>query len=96
MKLIESPINEVHVSQLFKTSIDNLTKMEAITEKPTLYYCKNILFSLCELETEELNKIFQGQWYLQTLTYAKCDSKISKWNKYSISSPENGINISNL
>jgi len=43
MKVTTNKINEIHISHLLKTSIENLTKMEAITSEPKLFWCKGIL-----------------------------------------------------
>jgi len=80
MKVTSNIIQEVNISHLHKTNIENLTQMEAITENPKLYWCKGVLFSVYEFTSEEIvTKLIKGIWYLDTFTYAICPEK----NQYS-------------
>ena len=54
MKVSINPINEVKITHLFKTTKDNLTKCQAVTETPKLYWCNGILFSFYEFSEEKL------------------------------------------
>ena len=65
MKVTINTINEISISHVLKTDIDNLTKIEATSESPKLYWCKGILFSIWEFSSEELTvKQTQGIWYM--------------------------------
>ena len=80
MKVTLNIITEIHISHLHKTSIENLTQMEAITENPKLDWCKGVLFSVYEFSSEGIvTKQINGIWHLDSFTYAKCQEK----NQYS-------------
>ena len=88
MKLTSNTINKIHVFHLFKTTVETLTKIEAILPHPNpLYWINGILFNLEELESEELiTKKIHGIWYIDQLTYAFCKEHItvSRWNRYAV------------
>ena len=87
MKLNTNLIKEVSIFHLQKTSVENLTKMEAITERPILYWNQGYLFSLIESQNETLqSKIIEGSWFIDSLTIAECTVRVdqAKWNGYSV------------
>jgi len=69
-----------------ETDIDNLTKSEAISQEPTLFWCKGILFCVYQFENEELTiQKTKGIWYLNSLTYCKSEKiSQSKFNGFSV------------
>ena len=80
MKVTSNIIQEINISHLHKTNIENLTQMEAIVENPKLYWCKGVLFSVYEFTSEVIvQKQIEGIWYLDSFTYAKCQER----NQYS-------------
>ena len=88
MKLNTNLIKEVSIFHLQKTSVENLTKMEAISERPILYWNQGYLFSLIESQSETLqSKIIEGSWFIDSLTFAECPKRIDQsfWNgNYSV------------
>ena len=88
MKLTSNTINKIHVFHLFKTTVETLTKIEAVLPHPNpLYWINGILFNLEEIESEELIiKKIHGIWYIDSLTYAFCKEHIteSSWNGYAV------------
>ena len=80
MKVTSNIIQEINISHLHKTNIENLTQMEAIVENPKLYWCKGVLFSVYEFTSEVIvQKQIEGIWYLDSFTYAICQKR----NEYS-------------
>ena len=86
MKITYNPINEVRITHLFKTSVENLTKLEAISETPRLFWCNGILFNFTNYESDELTaKQTEGILYINAFHYAESEPiQISKWNGYSL------------
>ena len=87
MKVTINTINEISISHLLKTDINNLTKIEATTESPKLYWCKGILFSIWEFSSEEIIvKQIGGIWYIDSFIYSECKQKISqsKYNGFTV------------
>jgi len=87
LKVILNSIKEVHISHLLKTSIENLTKIEAITQEPKLFWCKGILFIPFEYNVDELEiQKTKGVYYLDKFYYAECKERIdqSRYNGFSV------------
>lgn len=86
MKVAINNITEIHISHCHKTSIENLTKSEAVTQQPILFWCKGYLYSLSGFENDELTvKKTKGIWYIDSLTYSKSEKiQQSKWNGFSV------------
>ena len=86
MKVITNQINEIHISHFQKTSLENLTKSETITQQPILFWCKGYVFSLSCFESEELTvKKTKGTWYIDSLVYSKSEKiNQSKFNGFSV------------
>ena len=86
MKIIANQLKEVNINHLTKTSIENLTKLAVIDERPKLLWCNNVLFNFEEEVSEELViKATQGIWNIQTLVYAECKQKFSELKHCGIS-----------
>ena len=87
MKVTLNPIKEIKITHLHRTTVKNLTKLEAITESPKLFWCNKILFNYYEFGGEKLNiELAKGIFYLDSFTYAICEEKIdvAKWNGYAV------------
>ncbi len=86
MKVITNQINEIHITHLQKTTIANLTKMEAVTQEPKLYWCNGYIFTAIQYDTNEsFIQITKGNWYIESLTYCKSPKiQQSKYNGFSI------------
>lgn len=87
IKVTITPIKEIKITHLFKTSVENLTKLEAISESPRLYWCNGILFNFINYESDEVTaKQLDGILHINAFHYAICDQRpdISKWNGYSL------------
>lgn len=88
MKLTSNTINKINIFHLFKTDVETLTKIEVLSPNPIpLYWINGILFSIEELESEELiTKKIHGVWYIDSLTYAFSKEHItdSSWNGYTV------------
>ena len=46
MKVTFETIKEIRVLNKHKTTVENLTKFEAISNQPSLFWCNGVLFSL--------------------------------------------------
>jgi len=67
--------------------METLTKSQAITNTPKLYWYNGILFSITEFGGEKIQiEQTKGIWYIDTFDYAECPDKIeiAKWNGYAI------------
>ena len=87
MKVTLNPITEIKISHLHRTTVENITKIEAISEIPKLQWCNGILFSLYEFGVDELDiECTKGIFHIDTFRYAVCEKKIeiSKWNGYAV------------
>ncbi|MBC8501915.1 MAG: hypothetical protein H8D35_02170 [Nitrosopumilus sp.] len=87
MKITLGIIKEIQITHLMKTSIENLTKLEAITQDPKLFWNSGILFSISEYDTDESSiRDRNGVWIIESLHYAFCDELIteSSWNGYKV------------
>lgn len=86
MKVSLLEITEIKISHLFKTSVEELTKMEAISSDPQLFWCNGILFSATENNTDSVSKkIFDGLFLIDSFSYALSEKiTVSKWNGYSV------------
>lgn len=86
MKLTTNTINEIHISHCQKTTIENLTKYEAVTQQPILSWCRGYLYSIGEFENEELTiKKTKAIWYIDSLIYCKSEKiNQSKYNGFSV------------
>ncbi len=88
MKVISNIIKEIHISHLFKTNLDNLTHIEATSERPQLAWINGIIFITTEFDSEkltiELTK--EGILYLDTFNYSECKEKPDqlKWNGFKV------------
>lgn len=85
MKVILNPIKEIYITNIVKSDIHRLTKQQAIRDKP-LAWCSGILFSVDEIENDELvKKQSEGILYLESFAYTESEKiEVSKWNGYSI------------
>ena len=86
LKVTLNPIKEIIVFNIHNTTVENLTKNEAISPVPILHWCNGILFSVAAVSNDQ---IFLSQKdgieYLDTVTYAYSDYITeSKWNGYTI------------
>jgi len=82
-----NPILETKISTIHKTTVENLTKQEAIAEKPCLYWCNGILFNISYHGNDELiSELIKGIWYLDNFSYTVCEERIeiAKWNGYAV------------
>lgn len=84
MKLTLNPITEIKITDLVKTTIENLTKNSAINSQPLLWV-DGVLFFVLEYDNEELRlEASKGTLYLDTVMYAESPkiehSKINGWN----------------
>jgi len=87
MKLVEIPLKEVRIRDLRKTTIEELTKTQAIEQTPHLFWCNGFLYFVSEYAEEEFAyKQMDGILYLYEFVYAECPEKItqSKWNGYCV------------
>ena len=87
MKVTLNPIAEIKITHVHKTTVEQLTKIEAVTDSPKLYWCNGLLFSCYEFGTDKLQcALSNGIWFIETFSYAVCEKKIevSKWNGYAI------------
>ena len=66
MKLITNPVYAVEIISSGKTTLNNLTKMEANKEFPELFYCDGIIFSF-EYAEERFD---QGTLFLDSFYFA--------------------------
>ena len=78
-------IIEVHIFNLHKTTVENLTKMASLSQpNPTpLLWIKGYLFDVEETESEELTtQKIKGIWYIDSFTYAITKEQLtqSKWD----------------
>ena len=61
--------------------------MEAISERPQLFWIKGVLFTICEFDSEKLTiELTKGIFYLDTLNYSICKEKPEQLK-------HNGLNI---
>ena len=86
MKVSINPIKEIVVCNTHKTSVENITKNEAISPTPVLLWCNGILFNLTQQNSDQVFiKQTEGIEYYDTVTYALSDKITeSKWNGYTI------------
>ena len=75
MKIIKNIITECSINQIVKLDVSRLTKISALNQE-TLFWVKGILFSLIELDSEEIIKYqTQGKLFFDTLSLADCKKK---------------------
>ncbi len=86
MKITLDTIKEIIVFNIHKTTIQNITKDEAISENPVLLWCNEILFNIAMTSNEQVFlKQTEGIEYIDTLTYAFSEKiEQSRWNGYAI------------
>jgi len=88
LKIISNIIKEIHISHLFKTTLDNLTHMEATSERPQLVWINGIVFTSAEFDNEKLTIELakEGILYLDAFSYAECKEKPDqlKWNGFNV------------
>ena len=78
---------EIIITSVMKTSVENLTKIEAISSEPKLSWCNGILFNVYGFSNKEIElKELEGIHYFSQLHYAECKEKIdvSKWSGYAV------------
>jgi len=86
LKVTLNSIKEVIIFHHNKTTVQNITKSEAIDDQPILFWCNGVLFNITIPNTDEsFIKQTEGIEYIDTLTWAFSD-KIDKstWNGYSV------------
>ena len=86
MKLTLNTIKEIVVLSIHKTTVENITKSEAISDCPVLYWCNGVLFNISQSQSDQVFiKQTEGTEYLDTVTFAISDKITeSKWNGYTI------------
>jgi len=87
LKVVSNIIKEIHISHLFKTEINNLTHMEAISERPQLFWINGIIFITTKFASEKLTiELTKGIFYLDTFNYSECKEKPDqlKWNGFKV------------
>ena len=86
MKVTLNTIKEIIVLNTHKTSVENLTKSEAISDQPNLMWCNGILFNISYTVNEQtFIKQTQGIEYLENVIWAYSDNiQKSIWNGYSV------------
>ena len=87
MKITHIPTSEIIINDIFKTSKDNLTKIQAISNEPKLSWCNGLLFVLYGFSDKYFSlKQSQGIVHYSEITYAECEDKVdsSSWNGYSV------------
>jgi hypothetical protein len=86
LKVTLDTIKEIVVFNLHKTTVQDLTKDEAISDTPVLLWSNGILFNVAVATNDQIFlKQTQGIEYLDTVTYAFSDKITeSKWNGYTI------------
>ncbi|WP_299290528.1 hypothetical protein [Nitrosopumilus sp.] len=79
-------IKKIVITNFLKTSVDELTKMEAVTPDPSLYWCNGFLFTTTSLINDyTIKKQHEGIMLLDIFYYALSEKiSESKWNGYSI------------
>ena len=67
---------EIIITTVLKTSVENLTKMEAISPDPKLSWCNGILFNVYGFNNKDFElKELEGIHYLSGLHYAECKER---------------------
>ena len=86
MKITFNTIKEIIIFNIHKTTIQNITKNEAISETPVLLWCNDILFNVTQITSDQLFlKQTQGVECLDTVTYTFTEKiEQSRWNGYTI------------
>lgn len=86
MKVTLGNIKEVVITKISKTTVENLTKYEATTNSPRIYWCNGILFNHYDFDNESsFQEITKGMYYIDTIFYAESDKvSSSKWNGYDV------------
>ena len=86
MKVVFDTIKEIRILNKHKTTVENLTKFEAISSQPSLFWCNGVLFSLAVNPSEfRAVKQFEGIEIIDELTYAFSEKiERSSWNGYAI------------
>ena len=86
LKITLDTIKEIVVFTTYKTTVDEITKIEAIDSNPKLFWCNGLLFNYSRSDNAETTKqLLSGIFYIDTFTYAISD-KIdqSAWNCYKV------------
>lgn len=86
MKVSFNTINEVIVFHVHKTTVENLTKYEAISQTPIILWCNGILFNVQTVSNDQIFlKQSEGIEYIDTLTWCNSE-KLDKstWNGYAV------------
>ena len=86
MKITFNTIKEIIIFNIHKTTIQNITKNEAISETPVLLWCNDILFNMTQTTSDQLFlKQIEGIEYIDTITYVNSEKiEQSRWNGYTI------------
>mgnify|MGYP005661009987 CR=1 FL=1 len=86
MKITLNSIKEISVFNIHRTTVENITKAEAISDSPVLLWCNGVLFNISAVTNDQIFiKQTQGVEYLDTVTYTYSDKiSESKWNGYTI------------
>ncbi len=89
MKITYNIPKEVRISNIFKTSLENLTKMASVLEIRELNWCNGILFysKVLTADDESIKSLTKdGILYIENLNYSECEDNISqaKWNGNSL------------
>ncbi|MBT6468100.1 MAG: hypothetical protein HOK63_00390 [Thaumarchaeota archaeon] len=86
MKITFNTIKEIIIFNIHKTTMQNITKNEAISETPVLLWCNDILFNVTQITSDQLFlKQVNGIEYIDTITYVNSEKiEQSRWNGYTI------------
>ncbi len=86
MKVLLNTIKEIVIFSTHKTTVEEITKIEAIDSDPKLFWCNGILFNYARADNEEtIKQLIDGIFYIDTFTYTiseKIDQ--SAWNCYKV------------
>ncbi len=70
MKVLLNTIKEIVIFSTHKTTVEEITKIEAIDSDPKLFWCNGILFNYARADNEEtIKQLIDGIFYIDTLTY---------------------------
>lgn len=87
-------LNEIIITSIQKTDLENLVKKEAITSEPKLMWANQILFCCYEFSSEKIQaKRLEGLLFLDEVVYADCSEYLqkAKYNGFEIEV----LNVSN-
>ena len=85
LKVILNPITEIKITDLFRTTIEIITKNRAINSQPLLWV-DGILFYVIDYDHKELTlSASRGIYYLDTVCYTESPFiEESKFNGYAV------------